>query len=182
MGQAVNGPLKEEHLVSVPIKHTTWEDCVNSIRRQKFSPVTPVSYTIMAAQYKVSIPKMESFFPPLSFLSIQYHHKVRVIGIENNGNFKVYPFVELSQKKSPLKDVLVGQQIITEFNIETWNGILHDDKGEVLPSTNAFWLAWYAFHPETQILRSSKYGLPHLEQDSKMLPNRLGFFLKETHE
>ena len=78
-----------------------------------------------------------------------------MIGIENNGNFKAYPFVELSQKKSPLKDVLVGQQIILEFNLETWNGIFHDAKGEVLPSTNAFWFAWYAFHPETQILRSS---------------------------
>jgi hypothetical protein len=42
-----------------------------------------------------------------------------VIGIEINGNFKAYPFVELSQKKSPLKDVLVGQQIILEFNLET---------------------------------------------------------------
>jgi len=42
-----------------------------------------------------------------------------VIGIEINGNFKVYPFVELSTKKSPLKDVLVGQQIFLEFNLET---------------------------------------------------------------
>ena len=55
----------------------------------------------------------------LSFRSCQYHPKERVIGIENNGNFKAYPFVELSQKKSPLKDVLVGQQIILEFNLET---------------------------------------------------------------
>ena len=78
-----------------------------------------------------------------------------MIGIEINGNFKVYPFVELPTKKSPLKDVLVGQQIILEFNIETWNGILHNAQGEVLPSTNAFWFALYAFHPETQILRSS---------------------------
>ena len=26
MGQAVNGPLKDEHLVSVPIEHTTLAD------------------------------------------------------------------------------------------------------------------------------------------------------------
>ncbi|SVB02143.1 uncharacterized protein METZ01_LOCUS154997 [marine metagenome] len=61
MGQAVNGPLKDEHLVSVPIEHTTWADCGNSIRRQKFSPVTPVSYTIMGAHPTVSMTKMESF-------------------------------------------------------------------------------------------------------------------------
>ena len=61
----------------------------------------------------------------------------------------------IPKKKSPLKDVLVGQQIILEFNLVTWNGIFHDAKEEFLPSTNAFWFAWYAFHPETQILRSS---------------------------
>jgi len=33
-----------------------------------------------------------------------------VIGIEINGNFKAYPFVELSQKKSTLKGLLVGQK------------------------------------------------------------------------
>ena len=33
----------------------------------------------------------------LSFRSCQYHPKERVIGIENNGNFKAYPFVELPQ-------------------------------------------------------------------------------------
>ena len=57
----------------------------------------------MGAHYKVSMPKMESFFPPLSFLSIHYHPKERVIGIEINGNLKVYPFVELSQKKIPIE-------------------------------------------------------------------------------
>jgi len=51
--------------------------------------------------------------------------------------------------------VLVGQQIILEFNLETRNGVIHDAKGNVLPSINAFWFAWYAFHPETQIFRNS---------------------------
>jgi hypothetical protein len=54
----------------------------------------------------------------LSFRSSQYLQE-RVIGIEINGNFKAYPFLELSQNKSPLEDVLVGQQIILEFNLET---------------------------------------------------------------
>ena len=78
-----------------------------------------------------------------------------MIGLEINGNFKAYQFVELFQQKSPLDDVLGGKQIILEFNLETQNGVIRDAKGNVLPSINAFWFAWYAFHPETQILRSS---------------------------
>ena len=78
-----------------------------------------------------------------------------MIGIEINGNFKAYPFVELFQLKSPLEDVLGGKQIIVEFNLKTRNGVIRDAKGNVLPSINAFWFAWYAFHPETQIFRNS---------------------------
>ena len=78
-----------------------------------------------------------------------------MIGIEINGNFKAYPFVELFQQKSPLEDVLVGKQIILEFNLETRNGVIRDAKGNVLPSINAFWFGWYAFHPETQIFSNS---------------------------
>ena len=74
-----------------------------------------------------------------------------MIGIEINGNFKAYPFVELFQQKSPLEDVLGGKQIILEFNLETRNGVIRDAKGNVLPSINSFWFVWYAFHPETQI-------------------------------
>ena len=58
MGQAVNGQLKDEHLVSVPIEHKTWADCGNSIRRQQFSSMTPVSYTIMGVLPTVTMTKM----------------------------------------------------------------------------------------------------------------------------
>ena len=40
---------------------------------------------------------------------------------EDNGNFKTYPFVELLQQKSTLKDILVVQQII-------WNLTLNPDR------------------------------------------------------
>ena len=78
-----------------------------------------------------------------------------MIGIEINGNFKAYPFVELFQQKLPLEDLLGGKQIILEFNLETLTCVILDAKGNELPSINAFWFAWYAFHPETQIFSNS---------------------------
>ena len=103
MGQAVNGPLKDEHLVSVPIEHTTWADCGNSIRRQKFSPVTPGFIHDYGRSPYSDYDKNGDIYFTLSFRSCQYHPKECVIGIENNGNFKAYPFVELSQKKVPIE-------------------------------------------------------------------------------
>ena len=73
-----------------------------------------------------------------------------MIGIEINGNFKAYPFVELFKQKSPLENVLGGKQILLEFNLETRNSVIRDAKGNVLPSINAFWFAWYAFIRNTK--------------------------------
>ena len=155
MGQAVSGPRKGERLVPEPIEHTTWADW------KKLHPQTKVLSrdTGFRRDYGRSpygdYDQNGDIYFPLSFRSSQYHPKERVIGIEINGNFKAYPFVELFQQKSPLEDVLGGKQIILEFNLETRNGVIRDAKGNVLPSINAFWFAWYAFHPETQIFRNS---------------------------
>jgi len=61
------------------------------------------------------------YFPPLSFRSSLYHPKERVIGVKFDGEFKAYPFVELSQLKSPLGENFAGQEITLEFNLESRN-------------------------------------------------------------
>ena len=151
MGQAVSGPRKGERLIPVPIEHTTWEDWKKQHpQTEVLSKDTGFSRAYGRSPYGDYDENGDIYFP-LSFRSSQYHPKERVIGIEINGNFKAYPFVELSQLKSPLKDDVAGQNIFLEFNLETKNGIIHDDQGNVLPSLNAFWFAWYTFHPETEI-------------------------------
>ena len=92
----------------------------------------------------------------MSFHSSLYHPKERVIGVDLDGEFNAYPFAELSQLKSPLRDTFAGRKITLEFNLESWNGINRDPQGKVLPSVNAFWFVWYTFHPETKIF-SAKY-------------------------
>jgi len=66
-----------------------------------------------------------------------------------------------------------------EFNLETRNGVIRDAKGNVLPSINAFWFAWYAFHPETQIFSNSNYGLHRRKTDRSMFPTSIGILLKK---
>ena len=103
MGQAVNFPRKDEHLVSVPIEHTTWADW------KKLHPQTKVLsrdigfiHDYGRSPYGDYDQNGDIYFP-LSFRSSQYHPIERVIGIEINVNFKAYPFVELSQKKVPIE-------------------------------------------------------------------------------
>ena len=80
-----------------------------------------------------------------------YHPKERVIGVEFDGEFKAYPFVELSQLKSPLGETFAGQEITLEFNFESRNGIISETQVKAVPSVNAFWFAWYTFHLGTKI-------------------------------
>ena len=54
-------------------------------------------------------------------------------------------------RNSNLGDTFARQKITLEFNLESWNGIIHDPQGKVLPSVNAFWFAWYIFPPRTKI-------------------------------
>lgn len=154
MGQAISGPRKGERLVSVPVEHTTWDEWIKRNPNTKvLSLDTGYRRDYSRSPYGDYDENGDIYFP-LSFRSSQYHPKERVIGIEINGKFKAYPFKELSRVNSPLEDSVDGQKLFLEFKLESRNGIIRNSQGKVLPSINAFWFAWYAFHPQTQIYRT----------------------------
>jgi hypothetical protein len=151
MGQSVSGPRKGERLITVPIEHSTWADWKNQHpQTEVLSKNTGFSRGYGRSPYG-DYDENRDIFPPLSFRSSLYHRKERVIGIEFDGEFKAYHFAELSQLKYPLGDTFARQKITLEFNLESRNGIIRDPQGKVLPSVNAFWFAWYTFHPGTKI-------------------------------
>lgn len=88
---------------------------------------------------------------PVNARSARYHPKERVLGIEIGARFKAYPFAELARVESPWKDSFAGQDLVVMFDAETRSGEIRDASGKPLPSINAFWFAWYAFHPETEV-------------------------------
>ena len=92
----------------------------------------------------------ELYFP-VNARSARYHPKERVIGFELDGRFKAYPFAELAEVESPLKDSFGGRDLVVVFAAATHSGEIRDESGKLLPSINSFWFAWYAFHPETGV-------------------------------
>ena len=155
MGQAVSGPRKWEHLVSVLIEHTTWGYWKKQHPETKIlSRDAGYGRDYLRSQCGDYDENGDIYFP-VSFRSSQYHPKERVIGVNTNDRFKAHPLVELYRAKSPLEDLVAGLKLFLEFKIKTQNGIIRDDRGRVLPSINAFWFTWYTFHPKIQISRSS---------------------------
>ena len=88
MGQAVSGPLKDEHLVSVPIEHTTWADW-----KKQHPQIKVLSRDIGFRRDYGRSPYGDydqngDIYFPMSFRSSQYHPKERVIGLEINGKLQ----------------------------------------------------------------------------------------------
>ena len=58
--------------------------------------------------------------------------------------------------KSPpeLADSIAGGQLMIHFDGEECTARAYDEKGRELPTLIAYWFAWYAFHPDSEVFRA----------------------------
>ena len=153
MGKAIAGKLKGTRLQQLPVEHTTWKDWrsnhpdtlvlsrdTGSRRNYKRSPYAGYEKT-RRLYFKVSHKS-----------PARYHPKERVIGLAINGQFKAYPFEELSKNgKAVFTDEFAGARVEIHWNEEAQSGSVTNESGRVLPVISSFWFAWFTFHPNTEI-------------------------------
>jgi len=157
LSKAISGKLVGSELEIIPSSHTSWQAW------QKKHPNTQVLSTDTGAgrnynrsPYGDYDKGRETYFP-IEFRSKKYHPKERVIGVTINGMHKVYPFAELAKLQSDsLQDEFSGQQLQLSFDAENRDGMIKDASGNIVPSINTFWFAWYAFHPDTKIFKADE--------------------------
>lgn len=157
MAQAVSGPLKGRELAPLPLIHTRWADW------QRRHPATLVLSTQTGfdrdyardpyAGY-ASVPRLlfdvqhrDDRFPP----------KEWVLGIRVRGQAKAYPFSVLDRvlgASGELNDVVAGERLRIRYDRGHGSAEAVDAQGRLLPGTMAFWFAWVAFHPRTEVLRA----------------------------
>ncbi len=78
-----------------------------------------------------------------------------VLGLRIAGQAKAYPFSVLAQRvdaKGRLADRVGGAPVEIRFDRTHRSAEAFDAAGQVLPSVMAFWFAWFAFHPKTEVL------------------------------
>ncbi len=151
---AVSGPLTGEKLTPMLLEHTIWRDwrvahpstVVLSTRTGSFRNYDRDPY----AGYGES---SELFFD-ITHVDSRYHPKEWVVGIEIDGVTKAYPFTELNKVSSPVADQMNGQRVTVRFNAASHSASVLNEQGKPIPSVTAFWFAWYAFHPNTQVFTS----------------------------
>ena len=153
--QAISGPMKGERLEALPVSHTSWKDW-----KARYPDTEVLSTkTGYRRNYRVDpYPNYDSsgkIYFPVNHSSKLYKRKMVAMGLEIDGEFKVYPFDELEKSPSRFVDDFQGKAFEVLFDKENETARILDENEVEIPTTLAFWFAWYAFHPESEIFTSA---------------------------
>lgn len=154
--EAITGPMRGERLEMIPITHTSWKDW-----HERY-PDTRVLSTATGhfRNYRVNpypgYSNSGHIYFPVNAEDDRYPRKTIVMGIEIDQKFKAYPFTELENSPKRFNDSFMGQSLNIVFDVEHQTGRILDDVGRELPTTMAFWFAWFAFHPDTDVYVASR--------------------------
>jgi len=152
--KAIAGPLRGEKLDLIASENTTWADW---LRRYPNTLVLSTK-TGFRRDYTrnpyAGYENSKKVWFPISNVDRRYHPKERILGIEVNGKFKAFPFVELHQGPGSFQETFNGKRIKVIFNKTEESGQIYDSQGRLYPLVQAYWFAWSAFHPATEVYQA----------------------------
>ena len=151
--EAVTGSMLGTRLEMLPVAHTTWREW------QAQHPDTVVLSTNTGFQrdysrnpYPGYAGRRELYFP-VAGESRAYARKAWVLGLELDGQARAYPFDELKKGPRKFEDEFRGHRIQVEYDHKNRTARIIDQEGQEIPTLTAYWFAWYAFHPQTDIYK-----------------------------
>lgn len=149
LNRAISGPLKGEKLQMLLLVHTSWSEWY------KQHPKTWVlsRNTGYGANYDrdpyQGYASQPGLYFPVATHDARYPPKACAIGIELAG--KAYPMVELAEGEGELIDHFQGRTLLIRYHAVSRSASIYDERGVLMPAVTAFWFAWYAFHPESDL-------------------------------
>lgn len=155
-GRAISGPLAGTELRRLPVRHELWQQWRGRAASNGRVLSTDTGYSrnyrrSPYGDYDIS----ERVFFPVSHSSRRYHPKTWVLGWEHNGEAKAWPFPELEQVDgAEVRDQVGGQAVIVRYDPEVPTAALFTPDGGRLAAIQAFWFAWYTFHPNTGVFEA----------------------------
>ncbi len=91
---------------------------------------------------------------PVAAKNRSYGNKELTLGLTIGSTSKAYPFKELLKVSgNSMSDDIGDESVTIEWSIEDQSARVLNDEGEELASVTAYWFAWFAFHPDTEIFR-----------------------------
>ncbi len=153
MGKAVTGQLKGAELQRIAMSHTSFRDW-----KKRFPKSTVLSRETGANRDYTRNPyegygDNRGVWFSISDQSDELHPKAWVVGVQRGNHFKAYPFEELARTGGVVREQLGGEEIIVRYDVSSRSVTVTDKAGVEIPTISAFWFAWYAFHPDTEVYR-----------------------------
>lgn len=153
---AISGPLKGTELTAMPLEHTTWEDW-----RRRFPATEVLSFETGVARDYGRDPY--AGYEAVNRLMFKVQHgddrigpKEWVLGLTVGKARRAYPFRTLAARVNQdgvFEDRLGGQVVSIRYDARHRTARAEDAAGKPIASVTAFWFAWVAFHPDTELLR-----------------------------
>lgn len=151
--KAVTGQYRGTELTMLPVQHTTWRDWKRLHPSSLvLSNNTGYKRDYGRDPYSGYEQSRKLYFPVNNTAPKRYHPKEIVLGVEIDGVYKAYPFIELNKNnKEKFTDTVNDKLLFIHWTSHENSAYIIDDKGDSIPVIQAYWFAWYAFHPQTVI-------------------------------
>ena len=74
------------------------------------------------------------------------------MGISLDGITKAFPYSELKkQDAAVIRQYFNNREVLVHWDAEHGVATAKNPEGKTIDSISAFWFAWYAFHPDTEV-------------------------------
>ncbi len=155
LGLAISGPLQGTRLQPIALTHTSWSDWrARHPDTQVLSTATGFGRDYSRDPY-AGYDRMQRLLFDVQHRDERFPLKEWVLGIELDGTYKAYPFSVLARRvdaRGELTDSVANHTVRIRYDASHGSAEAFDVNGRTLPATMAFWFAWVAFHPQTQVL------------------------------
>ena len=137
-------------LTALPLELTTWQEWSRRYpHTDVLSTDTGHDRDYDRSPYTEYLQMPDLMFP-VSALSDRLPRKQPVLGMWTSNSARAYPESAFSPERSRIEDSLGGLNVVIEFNPQS-RSLRVAEAEEGVQWVYAFWFAWYAFHPDTDV-------------------------------
>lgn len=150
--EAVTGTMTQAKLKPLVLLNTTWKDWKKRYPSSKvLTPDTGYARDYFRDPYE-SYQKNNQLYFSVSGINKKLPLKQWVLGVILNDKAVAYPFSVLEKIPSPFRDQIGKRKVFVYFDKEERSAWIESQDGEIIPSMQVYWFAWYAFYPNTEIV------------------------------
>jgi hypothetical protein len=148
-GEAIAGPMAGKKLERIPIRQElmgTW--LVRHPLSRVLARPRPTKIDYRYSRYSRYMVQDKIVFP-VRAQDDRFHAKELVLGVVVGGRARAYLGSLLTKAGGKVEDELGGKKIRLVYSTD--DGVFSYDVEEGVDVTEAYWFAWKAFHPDTEI-------------------------------